>query len=151
MNTKKIKELAQILSDENLTAIEITEGDSTIRVERNQISHTVMGAPMATAVSLPGQIDAGSAIIESNSNSQADSSLHEFKSPIFGVYYSASSPEAKPFLKEGKAVKKGDVVCIIEAMKVLNEITADKDGTVVEICVQNGAVVEYGKVLFKLK
>ena len=149
MNTKKIKELAQILSDENLTAIEVTEGDSTIRVERNQISHNIVGGAVAA---MPiGDVSEPQAAHVSDVVAQSDGTLHEFKSPIFGVYYSASSPEAKPFLEEGKKVKKGDVVCIIEAMKVLNEITADKDGTVAQICVQNGAVVEYGKVLFKIR
>ena len=74
----------------------------------------------------------------------------EVKSPMVGVFYAALSPDAAPFVKVGDRVKKGDVICIIEAMKLMNEITADEDGEVVDICVQNGEVVEYGQTLVKL-
>ena len=74
----------------------------------------------------------------------------EIKSPIVGVFYAAASPDAKPFVEIGSRVKKGDVVCIVEAMKLMNEITAEFDGEVVDVCVHNGDVVEYGQPLFKL-
>ncbi|MCL2848008.1 MAG: acetyl-CoA carboxylase biotin carboxyl carrier protein [Firmicutes bacterium] len=153
MDIKKIKELAKLLDEEQLTAIEVSDGDSTIRLEKNPINNTVIGGgfsgnpnfdaafnmpPVATAATVKEEpVDFNNAI--------------EFKAPIIGVYYSAPSPDAKPFIEVGQKIKKGDVVCIIEAMKVLNEITADKDGTVIDICIQNGAVVEYGQVLFKMQ
>ncbi len=74
----------------------------------------------------------------------------EVKSPMVGVFYAAPSPDAEPFVQVGSKVKKGDVLCIIEAMKLMNEITAEQDGEIVDICVQNGDVVEYGQTLFKI-
>ena len=75
----------------------------------------------------------------------------EVKAPIVGVFYSAPSPEADPFVRIGDTVKKGDVLCILEAMKSMNEITAEHDGKIVDICVQNGDVMEFGQVLFKIE
>ena len=76
--------------------------------------------------------------------------MREIKSPMVGVFYASPSPDAAPFVQVGSKVKKGDVVCIIEAMKLMNELTADMDGEVVDVCVNNGDVVEYGQPLFKL-
>ena len=76
--------------------------------------------------------------------------LKEVKSPMVGVFYQAPSPEADPYVRVGSKVKKGDVLCVIEAMKLLNEITADTDGEIVDVCVENGQLVEYGQVLFKI-
>ena len=72
------------------------------------------------------------------------------KAPIVGVFYAAPSPDAEPFVKVGDTVKKGDLICIIEAMKFMNEITAEQDGTISEICVKNGDLVEFGQVIFKM-
>lgn len=76
--------------------------------------------------------------------------LSEFKSPMVGVFYAAPGPDQAPFVEVGKRVKKGDVLCIIEAMKLMNEITAEQDGEIVDICVSDGDVVEYGQTLFKI-
>lgn len=73
------------------------------------------------------------------------------KSPMVGTFYSKSAPTAKPYVEVGSTVKKGDIVCVIEAMKLMNEIEADVDGKIVEICVNDGEIVDYGKVLFKIK
>ena len=78
------------------------------------------------------------------------SDVNEIKSPLVGTFYSAPSPEAKPFVEVGAKVKKGDTLCIVEAMKLMNEITADKDCEIVDICVKNGEIVEYGQTLFKV-
>jgi len=156
MDIKKIKELAQLLDKEQLTAIEVSEGDSTIRLERNPVNHTVIGGgfgsqPNFDAAFSVAPIASASSVAVSKEEPVDFNNASEFKAPIIGVYYSAPSPDSKPFIEVGKKIKKGDVVCIIEAMKVLNEITADKDGTVIDICIQNGAVVEYGQVLFKIQ
>jgi acetyl-CoA carboxylase biotin carboxyl carrier protein len=74
----------------------------------------------------------------------------EVKSPLVGVFYAAPSPEAEPFVKVGDRIKKGEVLCVVEAMKLMNEITATHDGEIVDICITNGAVVEFGQTLFKL-
>ena len=76
--------------------------------------------------------------------------LKEVKSPLVGIFYAAPSPGAEPFAGVGSRVKKGDVLCVVEAMKLMNEITADADGEVIDVCVQNGQVVEFGQILFKL-
>ena len=74
----------------------------------------------------------------------------EVKSPLVGVFYASPAPDAEPFVKVGDKVKKGDVLCIVEAMKLMNEITASHDGEIVDVCIQNGSVVEFGQTLFKL-
>ena len=76
--------------------------------------------------------------------------MTEVKSPMVGVFYAAPAPDAKPYVQVGDKVKKGDVLCIIEAMKLMNEIQADADGEIADICVQNGDLVEYGQTLFKI-
>ena len=74
----------------------------------------------------------------------------DIKSPMVGIFYTAPSPEAEPFVKVGSKVKKGDTLCIIEAMKLMNDVVAEEDGEIVEICAENGALVEFGQILFKI-
>lgn len=85
------------------------------------------------------------------SSASEDAGLVDVSSPMLGVFYSAASPESKPFVKVGDKVKKGDILCIIEAMKLMNEILAESDGEIVKICVENGHIVEFGQVIFKIK
>lgn len=142
MNIKQIRELAQIVRENGLSALEVSENESRIRIECEK-------KPDAGAVDAPAQelqlvkVPAEEAPVDFNR-------AREIKSPMVGVFYAASSPESRPFVELGSKVKKGDVVCIVEAMKLMNEITADVDGEVVDICVRNGEVVEYGQPLFKL-
>ena len=133
MNIKQIRELAQIVSENGLSAIEIAEGENRVRIER------AVAAPTAPAPAPAAE--------ETNVDFNR---TREIKSPMVGVFYAAPSPDAKPFVEVGSKVKKGDIVCIVEAMKLMNEITAEFDGEVVDICVHNGDVVEYGQTLFKL-
>ena len=128
MNIKQIRELAQIAAENGLSAIEIAEGENRVRIER--------------AVSAPAA--------EAEETNVDFNRTREIKSPMVGVFYAAPSPDAKPFVEVGSKVKKGDVVCIVEAMKLMNEISAEFDGEVVDVCVHNGDVVEYGQTLFKL-
>lgn len=143
MNIKQIKELAQIVRENGLSALEVSENDSRIRIEceaRAAAPEAVAAATPVQTISIPRQEEA---TVDFNR-------AREIKSPMVGVFYAAASPEAKPFVELGSRVKKGDVVCIVEAMKLMNEITADFDGEVVDVCVRNGEVVEYGQTLFKL-
>ena len=149
MNIKQIRELAQILSQNELSALEFTEGETRIRMERSTGQPTAVQAaecavkseaPAAVKPAAQAERDAG---VDFNN-------LTEVKSPLVGVFYSAPSPEAEPFVKVGSTVKKGDVLCIVEAMKLMNEIMAEQDGTVVDICAHNGDIVEFGQTLFKL-
>ncbi len=149
MNIKQIRELAQILSENELSALEFTEGETRIRMERGAGQPTaVQAAESAVKSEAPAAVKSA---VEAERDAGVDfNNLTEVKSPLVGVFYSAPSPEAEPFVKVGSAVKKGDVLCIVEAMKLMNEIAAEQDGTVVDICAHNGDIVEFGQTLFKL-
>ena len=149
MNIKQIRELAQIVSENGLSAIEVAEGENRVRIER------AVAAPAAVpaVVSMPAPAAAPTAPAPAPAAEETNVDFNrtrEIKSPMVGVFYAAPSPDAKPFVEVGSKVKKGDVVCIVEAMKLMNEITAEFDGEVVDVCVHNGDVVEYGQTLFKL-
>ena len=149
MNIKQIRELAQIVSENGLSAIEIAEGENRVRIER------AVAAPAAVpaVVSMPAPVAAPTAPAPAPAAEETNVDFNrtrEIKSPMVGVFYAAPSPDAKPFVEVGSKVKKGDIVCIVEAMKLMNEITAEFDGEVVDVCVHNGDVVEYGQTLFKL-
>lgn len=144
MNLKSIKELVQLLERSNLTVLEVSEADTKIHLEKNPALQQAQSVPMqqfpqpqAPAAKAPdGAVDFNNIV--------------EIKSPMVGVFYAAPSPDAKPFVTVGSKVKKGDVLCIIEAMKLMNEITAEVDGEIVDVCVENGQVVEYAQILFKV-
>ena len=149
MNIKQIRELAQIAAENGLSAIEIAEGENRVRIER------AVAAPAAVpaVVSMPAPVAAPTAPAPAPAAEETNVDFNrtrEIKSPMVGVFYAAPSPDARPFVEVGSKVKKGDIVCIVEAMKLMNEITAEFDGEVVDICVHNGDVVEYGQTLFKL-
>ena len=149
MNIKQIRELAQIAAENGLSAIEIAEGENRVRIER------AVSAPAAipTVVSMPMAAPAAPApapAAEAEETHVDFNRTREIKSPMVGVFYAAPSPDAKPFVEVGSKVKKGDIVCIVEAMKLMNEISAEFDGEVVDVCVHNGDVVEFGQTLFKL-
>ena len=142
MNIKQIKELAQIVRENGLSALEVSENESKIRIECEQKAavQPEAAAPARQTITItPKEQDP----VDFNRT-------REIKSPMVGVFYAASAPEAEPFVKLGQKVRQGDVVCIVEAMKLMNEITAEFDGEVVDVCVHNGDVVEYGQTLFKL-
>ena len=152
MNIKQIRELAQIVRENGLSALEINENDTRIRIECEKKAEAapvmfagVAPAPAMTAPAMPAE-----AAVETAADPVDFNRAREIKSPMVGVFYAAAAPDAKPFVEVGSKVKKGDIVCIVEAMKLMNEITAEFDGEVVDICVHNGDVVEYGQTLFKL-
>lgn len=146
MNIKYIKSLAKILEESGLTAIEVCEGDVSCRLERS--------AAQAEPASIrPHEAFPPAPVAEPIC--QEDGAINfnrvnEVKSPMVGVFYAAPSPESEPFVSIGQRVKKGDVLCIIEAMKLMNEITSDFDGEIVDICVENGQIVEFGQTIFKI-
>jgi acetyl-CoA carboxylase biotin carboxyl carrier protein len=142
---KDIRSLAQIMKDTGLTGLELVEEGKKIRLEKHMPPPVVSAAPPASGAGAP------SAPPVQAEKSEKDQGLKEIKSPMVGVFYTSSSPESQPYIKVGSKVKKGDIVCIIEAMKLLNEINSDQDGEIAEICVDNGQVVEYGQTLFKLR
>lgn len=137
MNEEIIRKYAGLMKELELTGLEISENDTKIRLERG-----VQGAVIAEA---PASLQAAAAAPE---QSTAKAGFEEVLSPMVGVFYEAPAENADPFVKKGDKVKKGDTLCIIEAMKLMNEVTAEQDGTIQEICVKNGDTVEFGTVLF---
>lgn len=146
MNVRQIRELAQILRQNGLSAIEVTEGEYHVKLEC-----ATPGAAILPPAPAPAQIVQRPEPAEKGQDGGVDfNDIIEVKSPLVGVFYAAPAPDAEPFVKVGDKVKKGDVLCIVEAMKLMNEITSTHDGEIVDICIQNGAVVEFGQTLFKL-
>ncbi|MCD8049115.1 MAG: acetyl-CoA carboxylase biotin carboxyl carrier protein [Clostridia bacterium] len=141
---KELEKLADFMEERGLIALEINEDG--VRMERG-------AAPVAAApvVSTSAPAAQSAAKPEEKKESGGEISGKAVKSPMVGVYYEAPSPGEEPFVHLGDKVKKGDVLCIVEAMKLLNEITADEDGEIVKICATDGQVVEYGQCLFLIK
>lgn len=146
-NLDEIKEFISLLEDSSLSVFEIQKEDgSKIRLEKAQPAQQIVNTiPVANGVAAPAPIP--TAPVESAP--VADSSK-TIDAPIVGVFYAASAPGKAPYVSTGKKVKKGDVVCIIEAMKCMNEIQAEEDGEIVEVLVKDGELVEYGQPLFKI-
>lgn len=152
-NLDEIKEFINLLEDSSLSVFEIQKEDgSKIRLEKAQPAQQIVNTiPVANGVAAPAPV--APATVESAPVAPAapvaDSSK-TIDAPIVGVFYAASAPGKAPYVSEGKKVKKGDVVCIIEAMKCMNEIQAEEDGEIVEVLVKDGELVEYGQPLFKI-
>lgn len=137
MNESDIRKYANLMSELGLTGLEVTENDRVVRLERNPAPQTA--APVQTVQ--VGDVP----------QSAADEDLIEISSPMVGVFYAAPAEDADPYVQVGDRVKKGQTLCIVEAMKLMNEIVAETDGQIVEICAQNGQVVDFGCPLFRIK
>lgn len=150
MDIKEIKNLAQVLKNNDLTLIEYCEGDKKIKIERKLCTENISQIP-----SIQNIEKTENNIPSKNSAIKTDypvdfNNITEVKSPMVGVFYSAPSPDSKPYVKIGDRVKKGDVLCIIEAMKLMNEICAETEGEIVDICAENEQIVEFNQTLFKI-
>lgn len=151
MNIDDIKSLVQIMGESGLTCMEITEGESKVRLEKRPAAVTeVRSVAVSPVAEAPVLAPAAAAAPNAEAKPVDFNNLREVKSPMVGMFYDSPSPEADSYVKIGSKVKKGDVLCVIEAMKLLNEITADVDGEIVDICATNGQIVEYGQILFKI-
>lgn len=138
MNEAEIRKYAGLMKELGLTGLEFTEGERVVRLERSAplpAGEAVYSVPVAEQAPSPAAPQDGSSV----------------RSPIVGVFYAAPAENAAPYVTIGDTVKKGQTLCIIEAMKLMNEITAEEDGVIAEICVTNGQVVEYGTELFRLR
>jgi|LGVE01.1.fsa_nt_gb acetyl-CoA carboxylase biotin carboxyl carrier protein len=152
LTIENIRFLANMMTTDQLSSIEIEESNFKIKIKRekcNQNNDTVK-------IDLSDSIDQQSIPLTSTTPTETTPLLKnddfiEIKSPMVGVYYQSSQPDAQPYLTIGQPFAQGDTLCIIEAMKLMNEITADTSGTIMEICVENGQVVEFGQVLFRIK
>ena len=147
MDIRKIKKLIELLDESGVAEIEIHEGEESVRISRNSPAPAVMQMPQQ-AYAAPPMPAPVAAPVETPSAAEPEKiSGHEVKSPMVGTYYSAPSPGAPAFAEVGKKVSKGDTICIIEAMKLLNQIEADISGTIKAICVENGEPLEYGQTI----
>jgi len=146
MDIRKVKKLIELLEESQIAEIEIHEGEESVRISRLQAPAPVAAAPVAYAA--PAPAPAAAAPAESAPAEPAKPEGHTVTSPMVGTFYEAPSPGAKPFVEVGQAVNVGDTLCIIEAMKMLNQIEADKAGTVSARLVENGQPVEFGQSLF---
>jgi len=155
MDLRKLKTLIDLVQQSGIAELEITEGEEKVRISRGvptAVAHPQPGTVYVTAPPAAQMmpVDAGPAASAAAAEAAqaAAPEGHVVKSPMVGTFYRSSAPDAKPFVDVGDTVKAGDTVCIIEAMKLLNEIEADADGVVKEILVENGQPVEYGQPLF---
>ncbi len=146
MDTRKIKALIALLEESDVTEIEIHEGEESVRISRHK---QVVAAPVAAA--MPVAAAPAAAAVAAAPAAPATPSGHEVTSPMVGTFYRSSSPGAKPFAEIGQQVSEGDTLCIIEAMKMLNQIESDKSGKIVAILVENGQPIEYGQPLFVIE
>ncbi len=152
MDLRKLKTLIDLVSESNVSELEITEADGKVRIVKAGAAPVVMmqaapqAAPVAAAAAAPAAAEAAPAAAAAPA--PAVETGHVVTSPMVGTFYRASSPGAKAFAEVGDTVKAGQAVCIIEAMKIMNEIEADKDGVLSKILVENGKPVEYGQPLF---
>ena len=149
MDLRKLKTLIDLVSESNVSELEITEAEGKVRIVKGGVAMvqqyaapvaTVMPAPVAAAPSAAPAVAPEPVVVG-----------HTVKSPMVGTFYRSASPGAKVFVEVGDTIKEGETVCIIEAMKILNEIEADKSGTVTQILCENGQAVEYGQPLFVIE
>lgn len=137
MEEKQIRKYAKIMQELGLSALEIEEQGSRLRLEGIPTSSTPTQCSPVACTASAGSADTGA--------------CHEICSPMVGVFYRAPAENAAPFVQVGDAVHKGDVLCFIEAMKLMNEIVAEEDGIITEICAENGQIVDFGHILFRVE
>lgn len=150
MDLRKLKTLIDLVSDSNVSELEITEAEGKVRIVKG-------GQAMAQAYAAPQMVAMPAAPVPALAPAVAEVPaappapvVHAVKSPMVGTFYRSASPGAKSFVELGSVVKEGETICIIEAMKILNEIEADKAGTVTKILCENGEAVEYGQPMFEI-
>ncbi|WP_394792286.1 acetyl-CoA carboxylase biotin carboxyl carrier protein [Rhodoferax sp.] len=150
MDLRKLKTLIDLVSDSNVSELEITEAEGKVRIVKGggamvyQAAPTMVGAPVVDVAAQVAAAPVAAPVAAAPTG-------HVVKSPMVGTFYRSSSPGAKAFVEVGSQVKEGETICIIEAMKILNEIEADKAGTVVQMLCENGQAVEYGQPLFVIE
>lgn len=151
MDLRKLKTLIDLVSESNVSELEITEAEGKVRIVKSGPTVVQQYVPAAAPASAAAPSQPAAAVAELPAPAAAEIKGHVVKSPMVGTFYRSSSPGAKPFVEVGSQVKEGETICIIEAMKILNEIEADKSGTVTRILGENGQAVEYGQPLFVIE
>lgn len=140
MNIENIKSFIKLAKSEGVSELKYEEKDLKISVNFN------VSSPVATSFQVAPQVS-----VDKKSKSETKSNFHEIKSPFVGTFYTSPSPGKPNFVKVGDKISSGQTLCILEAMKIMNEIESDTTGEVVEVCVDNESLVEYGQVLFRIK
>jgi acetyl-CoA carboxylase biotin carboxyl carrier protein len=149
MDLRKLKKLIDLVQESGIAELEVTEGEEKVRISRvGQVAQAFVPMPGGAPVALPSAQPAPTAAAAAVPAAEEKVEGHIVKSPMVGTFYRSPSPGAKAFVEVGDRVSPGDTLCIIEAMKLLNEIEADQGGTVKEVYVENGQPVEYGEPLF---
>jgi acetyl-CoA carboxylase biotin carboxyl carrier protein len=148
MDLRKLKTLIDLVSESNVSELEITEAEGKVRIVKSSGAPLVMQQPAMAMVPVQAAAPAAAEVPAAAPIAPAG---HAVKSPMVGTFYRSSSPGAKSYVEVGSVVKEGDTICIIEAMKILNEIEADKSGTISKILSENGQAVEYGQPLFLIE
>ena len=148
MDIRKVKKLIELLEESGIAELEIKEGEESVRISRIPAgmpvaAAPVMAAPAVAVTAAPAAVQAAEPVA-----APEETPGHKVKSPMVGTYYSSASPTSGPFVEVGKNVNIGDTLCIIEAMKMMNQIEADKAGKVKQIILENGQPVEFDQVLF---
>ena len=152
MDIRKVKKLIELLEESNIDEIEIKEGEESVRISRNgaQSAAIPQYLPQYAPPPPPPAVAAPAAAAEPAPPAAAAPGGHVVRSPMVGTFYSSPSPSSPVFVEVGQAVKMGDVICIVEAMKMMNQIEADKSGTIEAILVENGEPVEFDQPLFSI-
>ncbi|MGQ3887991.1 acetyl-CoA carboxylase biotin carboxyl carrier protein [Legionella sp. CNM-1927-20] len=155
MDIRKIKKLIELLEETGISEIEIKEGEESVRLSRYSYPPAEVAPPRYitapqpnSQTNIPPQTESTTSSIAEVKTTQNSRLGHQIRSPMVGTMYTSPSPDAPPFVTVGQMVKAGDTLCIVEAMKMFNEIEADRAGKIVEICANNGDPVEYDQVLF---
>jgi len=152
MNQKELRDLIEFLIEKDITEFELERGDVKVRIRRGgEAPAAAPAGPYVPVAAAPGAAPAPTAPSAAAAAPGEEAGLHAVNSPIVGTYYESPSPGSPPFVKVGDAVEAGQVLCIIEAMKLMNEIESDMAGEVVKKLASNGQPVEYGQALFVLK
>lgn len=154
MDLRKLKTLIDLVSESNISELEITEAEGKVRIVKGGTAAAAVQyvqALPAAAAAAPVMAAPAAGGAPAAAAAPAAPSGHVVKSPMVGTFYRSSSPGAAPFVEVGAQVKEGETICIIEAMKILNEIEADKSGTITQILGENGQAVEYGQPLFVIE
>ncbi len=147
MDIRKVKKLIELLEESGIAEIEISEGEESVRISRYARDVGIASIPAAMPVA-PAPVAAAAPVAEAEPQHEPVARGHEVKAPMVGTYYAAPAPGAKPFVAIGSEVQIGDTLCIIEAMKMMNQIEATASGKVVSILADNGSPVEFDQVLF---
>ena len=148
MDIRKVKKLIELLEESGIAELEIKEGEESVRISRQTSTVVQSIAPVAAAPIAAAAVPVGAASAPTAIQEAEDASGHQVKSPMVGTFYGAASPTSGPFVTQGQQVNAGDTLCIIEAMKMMNQIEADKAGTIRSIMVEDGSPVEFDQVLF---